>query len=180
MPPLCVQALAALQFSTVRARIVPSNDYDDLPERLDRHIAAAVTGLIGFRVAPQSDSEWPANGNRSGCWTPLHQFRDTNRDTNLFTAAASMCGVTLEPTRPTPPSVCAPTDRTPPPVCGLPRPPTGPPLWPTIHLKPPVVGRSALGAQTAKSACSLQDDAHMSRSRYAATRRTHARSSFVG
>ena len=50
------------------------------------------------------------------------------RDTNLFTAAASVCGVTLEPTRPTPPSVCAPTDRTPPPVCGIPRPPTGPPL----------------------------------------------------
>ena len=50
------------------------------------------------------------------------------RDTNLYTAAASVCGVTLEPTRPTPPSVCAPTDRTPPPVCGLPRPPTGPPL----------------------------------------------------
>ena len=50
------------------------------------------------------------------------------RDTNLFTAAASVCGVTLEPTRPTPPSVCAPTDRTPPPVCGPPRPPTGPPL----------------------------------------------------
>ena len=50
------------------------------------------------------------------------------RETNLFTAAASMCGVTLEPTRPTPPSVCAPTDRTPPPVCGLPRPSTGPPL----------------------------------------------------
>ena len=41
---------------------------------------------------------------------------------------ATVCGVTLEPTRPTPPSVCAPTDRTPPPVCGLPRPPTGPPL----------------------------------------------------
>ena len=50
------------------------------------------------------------------------------RDTNLFTAAASVCGVTLEPNRPTPPSVCAPTDRTPPPVCGPPRPPTGPPL----------------------------------------------------
>ena len=50
------------------------------------------------------------------------------RDTNLFTAVASVCGVTLEPTRPTPPSVCAPTDRTPPPVCGPPRPPTGPPL----------------------------------------------------
>ena len=35
--PACavfVQALAALQFSTVRARIVPSNDYDDLPESL--------------------------------------------------------------------------------------------------------------------------------------------------
>jgi hypothetical protein len=63
LPPLCVQALAALQFSTVRARIVPSNDYDDLPERLDRHIAAAVTGLIGFRVAQAT-----ANGNR---WTPL-------------------------------------------------------------------------------------------------------------
>ena len=50
------------------------------------------------------------------------------RDTNLFTAAASVCGVTLEPARSTPPSVCAPTDRTPPPVCGPPRPPTGPPL----------------------------------------------------
>ena len=50
------------------------------------------------------------------------------RYTNLFTAAASVCGVTLEPNRPTPPSVCAPTDRTPPPVCGPPRPPTGPPL----------------------------------------------------
>ena len=57
------------------------------------------------------------------------------RDTNLFTAAASVCGVTLEPTRPTPPSVCAPTDRT-----------------------PPAVGRSALSAQTANSACSLQDE----------------------
>ena len=59
--PACrrfVQALAALQFSTVRARIVPSNDYDDLPERLDRHIAAAVTGLIGFRESLSSDSEW--------------------------------------------------------------------------------------------------------------------------
>ena len=41
------------------------------------------------------------------------------RETNLFTAAASVCGVTLEPTRPTPPSVCAPTDRT------LPDPPSG-------------------------------------------------------
>ena len=46
------------------------------------------------------------------------------RDTNLLTAVAGVCGVTLEPT----PSVCAPTDRTPPPVCGPPRPSTGPPL----------------------------------------------------
>ena len=36
VPSLCTSslALAALQFSTVRARIVPSNDYDDLPESL--------------------------------------------------------------------------------------------------------------------------------------------------
>ena len=62
--PACrhfVQALAALQFSAVHARIVPSDDYDDLPDLID--IAAAVTGLIGFRVAQAT-----ANGNR---WTPL-------------------------------------------------------------------------------------------------------------
>jgi len=56
----------------------------------------------------------------------------TNRDTNLFTAAASMCGVTLEPTRPTDPPLGLRSDRPDPPsglaVCGLPRPPTGPPL----------------------------------------------------
>ena len=76
------------------------------------------------------------------------------RDTNLITAAASVCGVTLEPTRPTPPSVCAPTDRTPPPVCGV-------RSSAAADRTPPAVGRSALGAETANSARSLQDDARI-------------------
>ena len=63
--------------------------------------------------------------------------------------------MTLEPTRPTdpPPSVCAPTDR------------RGLRSSAAADRTPPAVGRSALGAQTAKSACSLQDDAHMRRGR---------------
>ena len=46
VPSLCTSslALAALQFSTVRARIVPSNDYDDLPESLIDTLPPPLTG----------------------------------------------------------------------------------------------------------------------------------------
>ena len=74
------------------------------------------------------------------------------RDTNLFTAVASVCGVTLEPTRPTPPLGLR-SDR-PDPPCGL-------RSSAAADRTPPAVGRSALGAQTAKSACSLQCDARI-------------------
>ena len=64
-----------------------------------------------------------------------------------------MCGVTLEPTRPTDPPLGLRSDR--------PDPPFGLRYSAAADRTPPAVGRSALGAQTAKSACSLQYDAHV-------------------
>ena len=58
--PACavfVQALAALQFSTVRARIVPSNDYDDLPESLIDTSPPPLTGSSASE-SRSSDSKW--------------------------------------------------------------------------------------------------------------------------
>ena len=59
-----------------------------------------------------------------------------------------------------------------------PDPPSGLRSSAAADRTPPAVGRSALGAQTAKSACSLQDDAHITctRSWTALTRRERGRS----
>ena len=62
-----------------------------------------------------------------------------------------MCGVTLEPTPDRPRSALRQTG-----------PPSGLRSSAAADRTPPAVGRSALGAQTAKSACSLQDDARRS------------------
>ena len=77
------------------------------------------------------------------------------RDTNLFTAAARE-HVRCDPrANPTDPPLGLRSDR--------PDPPSGLRSSAAADRTPPAVGRSALGAQTANSACSLQCDARIKR-----------------
>ena len=146
---LILLAVALLQYklwqrssSPQYARIVPSDDYDDLPDLIDTSPppspgSSASESPTRQRMAIDGRRFWSNSVNRD----MLRVARGQSYAGNMICLApglhvskfsldhdATVCGVTLEPTRPTPPSVCAPTDRTPPPVCGLPRPPTGPPL----------------------------------------------------
>ena len=124
------------------ARIVPSDDYDDLPDLIDTSPppspgSSASESPKRQRMAIDGRRFWSNSVNRD----MLRVARGQSYAGNMICLApglrvskfpldhdATVCGVTLEPTRPTPPSVCAATDRTPPSVCGIPRPPTGPPL----------------------------------------------------
>ena len=71
------------------------------------------------------------------------------RETNLFTAAASVCGVCDPRANPTDPPLGLRSDR--------PDPPSGLRSSAAVDRTPPAVGRSALGAQTTKSGLFKRD-----------------------